>query len=69
MYEIVEVGWVSDDDFYIGVDEKDKFLIIIEGLFDLVIIKYVILFFRFELVDLFIYVDMEDNYLFFGIGN
>lgn len=68
-HEIVEAGWVSDDDLYTGVDEKDKFLIITEGSSDLVIIKHAISLLRPELADLFTYVDMEDNYPFSGTGN
>jgi len=68
-HEIVEAGWVSNDDLYTGVDEKDKFLIITEGSSDLVIIKHAISLLRPELADLFTYVDMEDNYPFSGTGN
>ena len=68
-HEIVEAGWVSNDDLYTGVDEKDKFLIITEGSSDLFIIKHAISLLRPELADLFTYVDMEDNYPFSGTGN
>ena len=68
-HEIVEAGWVSNDDLYTGVDEKDKFLIITEGSSDLFIIKRAISLLRPELADLFTYVDMEDNYPFSGTGN
>lgn len=68
-HDIVEAGWVSNDDLYTGVDEKDKFLIITEGSSDLFIIKHAISLLRPELADLFTYVDMEDNYPFSGTGN
>ncbi|MBE0378324.1 HEPN/Toprim-associated domain-containing protein [Pseudoalteromonas prydzensis] len=68
-HEIVEAGWVSEDDLYKGIGDEDKFMIITEGSSDLFILKRAISLLRPELADLFTYVDMEDNYPFSGTGN
>lgn len=65
--DIIEGGYV--DDVYVGLDDRDKFLIVTEGTSDTFIIKKAIELLRPDILDFFTFIDMEDNYPFTGTGN
>lgn len=67
--DVIEGGWVGEDEIYIGVEETDKFLIVTEGSSDAFIIKKSIELLYPDVLDFFTFVDMEDNYPFTGTGN
>lgn len=70
----LEVYWIcpeamSIDDMSFEVPETDKIMIVTEGTSDLGIIKRTIDLLYDDVSDLFMYIDMHDNYPFTGTGN
>ena len=67
--DIVENGWVSEDELFEGVPEESKFLVVTEGTSDSFVIQRAIELLRPDISDFFTYVDMEEHYPFSGTGN
>lgn len=67
--DLIDSGWSNDDEIYVGVEEKDKFLIVTEGSSDTFIIKKTLELLYPDILDFFTFVDMEENYPFTGTGN
>lgn len=70
----LDVYWICPeslmvDDLSFEVSESDKIMIVTEGTSDLKIIKRIIDSLYDDVSDLFMYIDMEDNYPFTGTGN
>lgn len=67
--DVVENGWVKEDDVYQGVDVGQKYLIVTEGSSDALILKKALPFVASDVADFFDFVDMSENYPFTGTGN
>lgn len=67
--DIIDGGWTKESEIYIGVEEKDKFLIVTEGTSDTHIIRKALGLLKPDYLDFFTFVDMEANYPFTGTGN
>ncbi len=68
-YDIVEGGYISEEDVYESLTDEDKFLIVTEGSSDTYIIQNAIRVLHPDICDFFRYIDMADNYPFTGTGN
>jgi len=67
--DIVEGGYIKENELYEDLNRSDKYLIITEGTSDLFIIKKSIKLFYLEIFDFFEFIDMDKNYPFTGCGN
>lgn len=68
-FDLVDSGWVKENDIHSPLENKDKFLIVTEGSTDSFIIKKAFDMIYPEIADLFYFVDMKENYPFTGTGN
>jgi len=68
-HDIVENGWVKEDELFEGLGNIQKFLIVTEGSSDTFIIKRAVQLLRPNISDFFTFVDMEEHYPFSGTGN
>lgn len=68
-HDIVEGGWVTEDELFEDLNDREKILIVTEGSSDAFIIKRAIKLLRPDISDFFTFVDMEDHYPFSGTGN
>lgn len=67
--DIVEGGYVKQDELYEKLSDSDKYLIVTEGTSDLFILGKSMDLLYPDITDFFSYIDMEDNYPFTGSGN
>tara|TARA_R110000868_G_scaffold147163_1_gene368408 strand:+ start:2228 stop:3418 length:1191 start_codon:yes stop_codon:yes gene_type:complete len=67
--DVIDGGWTSDEEIYVGLEATDKFLIVTEGSSDTYIIRKSLEMLHPDLLDFFDFVDMEENYPFTGTGN
>lgn len=67
--DVVEEGWIKRDDVVKELPDKDKILIVTEGSTDSFIIKKTIDTLYPNISDFFMFIDMEENYPFTGVGN
>lgn len=67
--DIIEGGWITEEELYVGLEENDKFLIVTEGSSDSLIIKKSLELLKPDILDFFTFIDMEENYPFTGTGN
>lgn len=67
--DIVEGGWVTEDELFEELPDEQKFLIVTEGSSDAFIIRRAIELLRPDIYDFFTFVDMEEHYPFSGTGN
>lgn len=68
-HDIVNGGWVEEEEIFQELEDKKKFLIVTEGSSDSYIIKKAIDLLRPEVSDFFSYIDMKEHYPFTGTGN
>lgn len=68
-HDIVNGGWVKEDELFEELSDSQKFLIVTEGSSDAFIIKRAIELLRPDISDFFTFVDMEEHYPFSGTGN
>lgn len=67
--DILEAGYIKENELYEDLSISDKYLIITEGTSDLFIIRKNIKLFYPEIFDFFEFIDMDKNYPFTGSGN
>lgn len=67
--DVVENGWVSEDEIIPKLTSQEKILIVTEGSSDTEIIKKCINLLYSDIADFFDFIDMEQNYPFTGTGN
>ena len=67
--DVVEGGWVSEEELYEGIDDPDRYLIVTEGSSDTKILKKSLHILLKDLADFFHFIDMSENYPFTGTGN
>lgn len=67
--DVVEGGWVDEEDVHAGVSEAERILIVTEGSTDGAILKRSLSVVMPHVEDFFTFVDMSDNYPFTGTGN
>lgn len=67
--DVVEGGWVSEEDLYTGLDQEDKYLIVTEGSTDTAVLRKSLQLVTTDIADFFEFVDMSENYPFTGTGN
>jgi hypothetical protein len=67
--DVVEGGWVSEDQIYEGLDVSDCYTIVTEGSSDTNILKKSLELFSADTFDFFNFIDMSENYPFTGVGN
>ncbi len=67
--DIVEGGWVTEDELFEELPDEQKFLIVTEGSSDAFIIRRAIELLRPDIYDFFTFIDMEEHYPFSGTGN
>lgn len=67
--DVVEGGWVKEDDVYQDIATSDKYLIVTEGSSDAFILKKSLPCVAPDVADFFDFVDMTENYPFTGTGN
>lgn len=67
--DIIDGGWINEQEIFVGVEETDKFLIVTEGSSDTFIIKKALELLNPGILDFFAFVDMQENYPFTGTGN
>lgn len=68
-HDIVEGGWVKEDELFKELSDRQKFLIVTEGSSDAFIIKRAVELLRPDISDFFTFVDMQEHYPFSGTGN
>jgi hypothetical protein len=67
--DILDGGWVEEDDLYEGVSAGDSCLVVTEGSSDGSILRAALPIVAPDVADFFDFVDMSDNYPFTGTGN
>lgn len=67
--EVVEGGWVSEDQLYEGIPPESVCLVVTEGSSDGSILRHALPRVAPDIVDFFDFVDMTENYPFTGTGN
>lgn len=67
--DVVEGGWISEEELYEGLDDSDRYLIVTEGSSDTKILKKSLNLLLKDLSDFFDFIDMSENYPFTGAGN
>ncbi|KXB69457.1 HEPN/Toprim-associated domain-containing protein [Peptoniphilus sp. DNF00840] len=67
--DIVENGWILEEDIIPKLTTQEKILIVTEGSSDTEIIKKCIKLLYSDIADFFDFIDMEQNYPFTGTGN
>jgi hypothetical protein len=67
--DIVDSGWVEDDQVYSGVPPASRFLIVTEGSSDAAVLKKALPLVAPGVKDFFDFVDMSETYPFTGTGN
>ncbi len=67
--DVVESGWVEQDELYEGLADTHRFLVVTEGSSDSAILKRALPLVEPDVVDFFDFVDMSENYPFTGTGN
>lgn len=67
--DIIQGGWVKEEELFNELEDKNKFLLVTEGSSDSFIIKKAIELLRPDIYDFFTFVDMEEHYPFSGTGN
>lgn len=67
--DVVEGGWISEEELYEGLDDSDRYLIVTEGSSDTKILKKSLHLLLKDLADFFDFIDMSENYPFTGAGN
>ena len=68
-HDVVEGGWVNEDELYEGLQDSDRYLIVTEGKSDSSILKKSLDLFYHDTADFFTFIDMTENYPFTGTGN
>lgn len=69
VHDVIQGGWVENDEVFEPLADERKFLIVTEGSSDANILKIALPFVAPDVVDFFNFVDMKDNYPFAGTGN
>lgn len=67
--EIIDGGYVKEEDVLSPIPEKYKFIIVTEGSSDTYILKKALYLLKPNVEDFFIFIDMEEGYPFTGVGN
>jgi HEPN/Toprim N-terminal domain 1 len=67
--DVVEGGWVNEDEIYEGLSDSDRYLVVTEGKSDSSILKKSIELLYPEISDFCTFIDMSENYPFTGTGN
>jgi HEPN/Toprim N-terminal domain 1 len=67
--DVLDGGWIDEDELYEGVPQKDRCLVVTEGSSDGAILREALLIAGFDVADFFEFVDMSENYPFTGTGN
>ena len=68
-HDVIEGGWVENDEVFTPLADESKFLIVTEGSSDSGILKTALPLVAPDVADFFNFVDMKDNYPFAGTGN
>ncbi len=69
IHDVIEGGWVENDEVFELLADESKFLIVTEGSSDSKILKTALPLVAPDVADFFNFVDMKDNYPFAGTGN
>lgn len=69
VHDVIEGGWVENDEVFESLADERKFLIVTEGSTDSNILKTALPLVAPDVADFFNFVDMKDNYPFAGTGN
>lgn len=67
--DLLNGGWVQEEDVFKPLEADKKFLIVTEGSSDTYILKKAISYLAPDVEDFFVFIDMKDNYPFTGTGN
>ena len=67
--DVVEGGWVQQEDLYERLADEDRYLIVTEGSTDTAVLKKTLPLLEPDVADFFYFVDMTKNYPFTGTGN
>ena len=67
--DLVEGGWVQQNELYEPLSDQDRYLVVTEGSTDTAILKKTLPLLQPDVVDFFEFVDMSQNYPFTGTGN
>lgn len=67
--DVLDGGWVRENELYTGISDRERFLIITEGSTDLYVIKRGLQILKPDIIDFFSFIDMQENYPFTGTGN
>ncbi|WP_435010636.1 HEPN/Toprim-associated domain-containing protein [Tundrisphaera lichenicola] len=68
-HDVVEGGWVEEEELYEGLEDADRHLIVTEGKSDSTILKKSLGLLYDDIDDFFSFIDMTENYPFTGTGN
>lgn len=68
-HDVVEGGWVEEEEIFEGLADSDLYLIVTEGKSDSAILKKSLKVLRPDIADFFTFIDMGENYPFTGTGN
>ena len=69
IHDVVEGGYVENDDVYEPLSDESRFLVVTEGSSDSAILKASLPIMAPDVADFFDFVDMKDNYPFTGTGS
>jgi HEPN/Toprim N-terminal domain 1 len=67
--DVLDGGWMDEDELYEGVSQKDRCLVVTEGSSDGAILREALSLVGSDVADFFEFVDMSENYPFTGTGN
>jgi HEPN/Toprim N-terminal domain 1 len=67
--DVLDGGWIDEDELYEGVPQKDRCLVVTEGSSDGAILREALSLVGSDVADFFEFVDMSENYPFTGTGN
>lgn len=67
--DVLDGGWVGEDDLYEGVPQSDRCLVVTEGSSDGAVLREALSIVASDVADFFEFVDMSENYPFTGTGN